>query len=108
MLSVSGVPAGANSFTGNFGQPTKDVVFFKSGEASFAVSSIEEAGGKFKAAPLKTITLPQPARQLVVADGAKSRLLGIFRTNEPAQLLDFDGITRRSSCRLWLAQQTRC
>jgi formylglycine-generating enzyme required for sulfatase activity len=93
VLSVPGLPAGANFFIGNFRSTAgKDAIFFKSGEASFAVSAVEEAGGKFKAAPLKTVTLPHPARQLVLADGgAKSRLLAIYGTNEPAQLLDFDG-----------------
>jgi len=91
VLSLGGVPADANYFTGNFGA-AKGVVFFKSGESNFSVSAVTEAGGKFTAAPLKTVTLPSAARQLTVADGgAKSRLLAIFSTNEPAQLLDFDG-----------------
>jgi formylglycine-generating enzyme required for sulfatase activity len=93
ILTLGGVPADADYFMANFqGRPTKDVVFFKSGAATFSVSSVAEAGGKFTAAPLKNIALPAAARQLVVADsGAKSRLLAIFGTNEPAQLLDFDG-----------------
>lgn len=93
VVSLSGVPADANYFLGNFhGKPTKDVVFFKSDSENFAVSALTEAGGKFTAAPLQTIALPKAARQLVGAEsGGKSRLLAIFGTNEPAQLLDFDG-----------------
>lgn len=94
VLNLGGVPADANYFLGSFqGRPTKDVVFFKNGEAGFSLSAVEEAGGKFKATPVKTIALSHVARQLTVADGgAKSRLLAIFSTNEPAQLLDFDGV----------------
>ena len=94
VVRLSGVPTGADQIVGNFrGRPTKEVVFFKSGEASFTASAIEEAGGKFTAAALKTITLPHPARQLVsAAGGAKSRLLAIFDDRAPAELLDFDGV----------------
>jgi formylglycine-generating enzyme required for sulfatase activity len=93
VLSVSGVPAGANYFTGNFrGGATKEVVFFQNDTANLLVSAATEAGGKFTATPLQTVTLPQPARLVIGGDsGAKSRLLAIFGTNEPAQLLDFDG-----------------
>jgi len=94
VLSVPDVPVGGNFLIGNFqGRPTKDVIFFKPGDATFSVSSVAEAGGKFQATPLKPITLAHPARQLFGADaGDKSRLLAIFGTNEPAQLLDFDGV----------------
>lgn len=93
VASLSGVPADATYFLGNFrGKPAKEVIFFKSEAESFALSALDEAGGKFKAAPLQTIALPQAARQLVAAEsGGKSRLLAICGTNEPAQLLDFDG-----------------
>jgi hypothetical protein len=58
----------------------------------FSQFTLEEAGGKFKPTALQKIALPQPARQLLVADNeGKSRLIAIFGTNEPAQLLDFDG-----------------
>ncbi len=92
VLSIGGLPAGMNYVVGNFrGGPTKDFVFYKSGESKLLVSSIEEAGGKFTASPLKTVTLERPARQLVVLDGEpKSRLIGVFATNQPAELLDFD------------------
>ncbi len=94
VMSRSGVPADANYFLGNFrGLPTKEVVFFKSEAESFTVSALEEAGGKFQAAPLQTVALPRAARQLVGAEsGGQSRLLAICGTNEPAQLLDFDGV----------------
>ena len=93
VVNLTGVPADATYFLGNFrGKPAKEVIFFKSEAASFALSALDEAGGKFKAAPLQTIALPQAARQLVAAEsGGKSRLLAICGTNEPAQLLDFDG-----------------
>jgi formylglycine-generating enzyme required for sulfatase activity len=93
VASLSGVPAAANYFVANFdGKPAKEIVFFKSEEATFSVSTLEEAGGKFKPTALQKIALPQPARQLLVADNeGKSRLIAIFGTNEPAQLLDFDG-----------------
>ncbi|MGC3961700.1 MAG: hypothetical protein QM813_28375 [Verrucomicrobiota bacterium] len=93
VVSVGGVPADANYFLGNFrGKPAKEVIFFKSEAESFTISALDEAGGKFKAAPLQTIALPQAARQLVGAEsGGKSWLLAICGTNEPAQLLDFDG-----------------
>jgi formylglycine-generating enzyme required for sulfatase activity len=93
VLTISGVPAGANYFTGNFrGGATKEVVFFKSGATNFSISSVTETGGKFNASPLKTINLPQPALLLTVAEGGpKSRLLAIFDQHAPAQLMDFDG-----------------
>jgi len=94
VLSLAGVSAEANLFTGNFrGLPTKEVVMHKNGEASFAVSAVTESGGKFQAAALQTISLPEPARQLVVADGGnQSRLLAIFGQQSPAELFDFDGV----------------
>lgn len=92
-LSLGGIAADADFFTGNFhGAPAKDVVFVNKGAASFTVSSLAETGGKFNAGPLATINLPHAARLLTLAEGgAKSRLLAIYGTNEPAQLLDFDG-----------------
>jgi formylglycine-generating enzyme required for sulfatase activity len=92
VLRIGDLPAGMDYLVGNFrGAPTKEVVFYKSGEPALLVSTIEDAGGgKFKASALKSVTLDRPAKQFVVLDGAKSRLIGVFGTNEPAELLDFD------------------
>lgn len=94
-LSLGGVAADADFFMGNFqGPAAQEVVFFKKDAATFSVSAITEAGGKFTAGPLTPIKLPQAVRQLTLAEGEnKSRLLAICGTNEPAQLLDFDGAT---------------
>ncbi len=94
-LSVAGIPAGATALAGNFRSgPLKDVVFFKADEANIAVSTVTEAGGKLSGAAPKPLALPQAARGLTLAEtGGKSRLLAIFGTNEPAQMLNFDGAT---------------
>lgn len=93
VLTIADVPAGANYLLGNFrGGPTKEIVFYQSGEPNLLVSALEESGGRFTAAPLKTITLPQSPKELVVLDGGtKSRLVGVFGDQEPAELMDFDG-----------------
>lgn len=93
VLSIGDLPAGVDYVAGNFrGTPLKDFVFYTSGETELRVSSVEEAGaGMFKASALKTLSLSRPIKQLVTVDGEKkSRLLAIFGTNEPAELLDFD------------------
>ncbi len=95
VLSIGDLPAGVDYVAGNFrGTPLKDFVFYTSGETELRVSSVEEAGaGKFKATALKTLNLSRPIKQLVTVDGEKkSRLLAVFGTNEPAELLDFDAV----------------
>jgi len=103
VLSIGGLPAGVSYVVGNFrGGPAKDFVFYQSGESNLLVSSVEETGdGKFKASPLKTLTLDRAVKQFAVLDGAKnSRLIGVFSTNEAgvfgtnevAELLEFDGV----------------
>ncbi len=93
VLSIAGVPAGATYIFGNFtAKSARDVLFFTPGESNLVVASITESGGKFVASPLKTVALERAVRQFVVADGgAKSRLVAVFGTNEPAALLNFDG-----------------
>jgi len=93
VLSIGGLPAGVDYLIGNFrGVPTKEFVFYKSGEPNLLVSTIEEAGGKFKASPLKSITLGSAPKQLVVLEGEKhSQLVGVFGDTEPAELMTFDG-----------------
>jgi formylglycine-generating enzyme required for sulfatase activity len=95
VLSIGDLPAGVDYVAGNFrGAPLKDFVFYTSGESELRVSSVEEAGaGKFKASALKTLSLARPIKQLVTVEGEKkSRLLAIFGTNEPAELLEFDAV----------------
>ncbi len=95
VLSLGDLPAGVDYVAGNFrGTPLKDFVFYTSGESELRVSTVEEAGaGKFKASALKTLSLTRPIKQLVTVEGGKkSRLLAIFGTNEPAELLDFDAV----------------
>jgi formylglycine-generating enzyme required for sulfatase activity len=79
---------------GNFrGQPLKEIVFYKSGEPTMTVHTIAESGDEFQASAAKTIDLGRPVRQLVVMEGEKkSRLLGIFGDQEPAEVMDFDGV----------------
>ncbi|HEX5221508.1 MAG TPA: formylglycine-generating enzyme family protein [Verrucomicrobiae bacterium] len=93
VLSIGGVPPDASYLIGNFrGQPTKEFVFYVSGESNLHVSVIEETGGKYQASPLKSITLERAPRQLVVLDGEKkSQLVGVFGDQEPAELMSFDG-----------------
>ena len=95
VLSIGDLPAGVDYVAGNFrGTPLKDFVFYTSGEPEVRVSSVAEAdAGKFKASALKTLSLTRPIKQLVTVEGGKkSRLLAIFGTNEPAELLDFDAV----------------
>jgi formylglycine-generating enzyme required for sulfatase activity len=93
VLTISGVPAGANIVVGDFGSASeRQIIFFQSGEAQFGLSRITAAGDKFTATAIQPVALPQAYRQLtaLTVDG-KSRLIAIGATNEPAQLLDFDG-----------------
>ena len=49
--------------------------------------------GKFQAGPAKTFSLRRPVKQLVGVEGEKqSRLLGIFGDQEPAEVMNFDGL----------------
>jgi len=93
VLTIDGLPAGVDYLLGNFrGAPTKEFVFYKSGEPNLLVSTIEEAGGKFKASPLKAVTWERAPKQLVVLEGEKkSQLVGVFGDQEPAELMNFDG-----------------
>ncbi len=95
VLSIGDLPAGADYVVGNFrGTALRDFIFYTSGESELRVSTVEAAGdGKFKASPFRTLSLTRPIKQLVTVDGEKkSRLLAIFGTNEPAELLDFDAV----------------
>lgn len=94
VLSIGGLPAGADYVIGNFrGQATKEVVFYTRGEPNLLVSTIEEAGGKYKASALKSLTMERAPKQLVVLDGdKKSQLVGVFGDTEPAELMNFDGV----------------
>jgi formylglycine-generating enzyme required for sulfatase activity len=95
VLTLAGLPKDADYVAGNFrGAPLKDFVFYKSGESELRVSTLEEAGGRFKASAPRTFTLTRPVRQLVTVDGEKkSRLLAVFGDQEPAELLDFDAVS---------------
>jgi len=95
VLVVSDVPAKSDYVIGNFrGEALKEIVFYQSGEANLVVRPIEEpSAGKFQAGPAKTVSLSRPVRQLVVIDGEKkSRLLGVFGDEEPAEVMNFDGV----------------
>jgi len=91
-LTIPDVPKGADYVAGNFrGEPLKEIVFYKSGEPTLTVRTLAEADGKFQAGAARTIDLGRPVRQLVVMEGEKkSRLLGIFGDQEPAEVMDFD------------------
>jgi formylglycine-generating enzyme required for sulfatase activity len=94
VLVIGEVPAKSDYVVGNFrGQALKEFVFYKSGEANLVVRPVEEPSpGKFQAGPAKTFSLGRPVRQLVVIEGeTKSRLLGIFGDQEPAEVMNFDG-----------------
>jgi formylglycine-generating enzyme required for sulfatase activity len=110
VLSIGGLPAGVDYFVGNFsGGAAKDFVFFTSGEPNLLVSTVKETGGKWEATPPKTLTLDRPARQYVVLDaGAKSRLIAVFGTNEPAELLDFDAATAPVSVQKLAGATNKC
>lgn len=108
VLLANGVPDDAGYFLGNFrGQPTKDVVFFKRGQANFSVGALAESGGKFQLGALKSIALATNAQEVALAStGGKSRLFVVYEdvdpaldpnpphygTKSPAELLDFDGV----------------
>lgn len=92
VLSIGDLPSSTDYVVGYFSNPSLlDIVFFTPGETELKVARLEEAGGKFKAAPLKTITLPRSVQTLVTIPGEKqSRLLAIYGIEEPAEVLDFD------------------
>ena len=94
ILSVNGLPANVDYVVGNFrGEPLKEFVFFKSGEPTLTVCAVAEAGGKFQAGATKSVTLNKPVRALLAVDsGKKTRLLAIFGEQQPAELMDFDGV----------------
>src|ERR1043166_6948427 len=95
VLVVGEVPAKSDYVIGNFrGDALKEFVFYQRGEANLVVRPVEEpSAGKFQAGPAKTFALNKPVTQLVVIEGEKrSRLLGIFGDQEPAEVLSFDGM----------------
>lgn len=94
VLNVAEVPSSADYVAGNFSSAAlKDFIFYTSGETELKVATLEESAGKFKAAALKTVTLPRGVRQLVTVPGEKkSRLLAVFGDQEPAEIMDFDGV----------------
>jgi len=91
-LTIPDVPTGTDYVVGHFrGEPLKEIVFYKSGEPNLTVRTLTEADGKFQASAAKAIDLGRPVRQLMVIEGErKSRLLGIFGDEEPAEVMDFD------------------
>ncbi len=95
VLIIGEVPAKSDYVIGNFrGGALKEFVFYQSGEANLVVRPVEEpSAGKFQAGPAKTFSLSRPVKQLVVVEGEKqSRLLGIFGDQEPAEVMNFDGM----------------
>lgn len=94
VLTATGVPDGGNYFLGNFRDAAlKDVVFHEAGEASFSVGALSEAGGKPQLGDLKSVALRAEARALTGGELAgQSRLLAIFGDQEPAELMQFDGV----------------
>jgi formylglycine-generating enzyme required for sulfatase activity len=92
LLAIPEVPKGADYVLGNFrGEPLKEIIFYKYGEPTLTVRTLAEADGKFQAGAARTIELGRPVRQLVVVEGEKkSRLLGIFGDEEPAEVMNFD------------------
>ncbi len=92
VLTIPDVPKGGDYVVGNFrGEPLKEILIYKPGEPTLTVRTLTEAEGRFQAGEAKTIDLGRPLRQLVVMDGEKkSRLLGIFGDEEPAEVMDFD------------------
>jgi formylglycine-generating enzyme required for sulfatase activity len=94
ILSLGGLPANADYVAGNFrGAPLKEFVIFKPGEPTLTVSALTETGGRIQAEPTQSFTLSRPVRALVAVDtGKKSRLLAVFGDQEPAELMDFDGV----------------
>jgi formylglycine-generating enzyme required for sulfatase activity len=93
-LTIANLPKGADYVVGNFrGQPLKELVFYKPGEPTLIVHTFTETGDEFQAGAAKTIDLGRPLRQLILMEGEKkSRLLGIFGDQEPAEVMDFDGV----------------
>ncbi|HNQ72793.1 MAG TPA: SUMF1/EgtB/PvdO family nonheme iron enzyme [Verrucomicrobiota bacterium] len=94
LLMAAGIPDGENYFLGNFrGQSPKEVVFHEAGEASFSVGALAETGGQWQLGELKSVALRAGARSLTGGDLAgQSRLLAIFGDQEPAELMQFDGV----------------
>jgi hypothetical protein len=95
VLAISNVPDNADVLVGDFaGAVGRQVIFFPRGAAEFVSSRITAEGDKFKGSALQTVTLPQEYRQLAtVTVAGQSRLIALGSTNEPAQLLDFDGVS---------------
>lgn len=95
VLTIPGIPQGSDYLAGYFrGGPLREFVFYAPGESNITVRPVEEAGGKFQAGAAKTITVTRPIRHLAVVEGEKkSRLMAVFGDTEPAELMDFDGVT---------------
>jgi formylglycine-generating enzyme required for sulfatase activity len=92
LLTIPDLPRSAEYVVGHFrGEPLKEIVIYKPGEPNLIVSTLTESDGKFQTSAPKTIDLGRPVRQLIVMEGEKkSRLLGIFGDEEPAEVMDFD------------------
>jgi len=95
VLRLAAVPQGAQSVVGNFRKAkANDVVFFVGGTGELLVDSLAEIDGQIKAAPQVKFGLPKAARQVSLAyTRDRPALLAICGTNEPAQLLAFDGMS---------------
>jgi formylglycine-generating enzyme required for sulfatase activity len=92
-LSVPDVAADADFVLGNFtGSTVRQIVTYVAGTPDISFHKIEEKNGSFESSAAKTFTLSNPVHQLAVVNtGKRSQLLAVFGTNQPAELLNFDG-----------------
>lgn len=93
LLQVKELPPECDYVAGRFStNALMHVVFYKPGEPTLRVCTLNDSDGKLRASALQTFTLAHPVRALVAVPGAERwRLLAIFGERDPAELMDFDG-----------------
>jgi formylglycine-generating enzyme required for sulfatase activity len=93
VFALTNVPAGADYVIGNFrGAATRDFVLYTPGSPEILFCPVEIKGDSYEAGPAKSFTPAKPVNLLVTVPGqGRSRLLGLFGEQEPAELLEFDG-----------------
>lgn len=94
VLTVSGLPAGSEYASGNFGASAlREFLFYKPGQNGLTVRPVEESGAGLQLGKGDNFDLGQPVRRVVSLRGDSGpKLLVIFGDGQKAALFNFDGV----------------
>ena len=92
--SITGLPAGSDYVTGNFGaKNAAEVIVYKPGDNNLKVSAVEESGRKYQLGKQMAFDLKEPVQRVfTIASPKGQKLFVIFGKGEKAGLFDFDGV----------------